>query len=350
MKFSLRLITALLLCFVLFFNSCSNFEDTKLVDDQEVAASANLKQASIEVEKGFGFGKARRDQIRQKIKEHYIKLFFRMYEKENAAAAAAVLPRDMVYKVSGWNEDQVPHAGEYEGFREIRGYFQSFLSDVDVNEIEIYYSLFDGDRVSTHTRMNATVLSTNNTFDLEITYVWEWGSRRPESVRMYYDTNLMVEAFSEGTDRFIIDRRDPDQTTEIGETPYDEKSLVSELYENFYAGDIASSFELMVPVPKVYFKGDPADFPFAGTWLGFDQVLQFVYALAGTAIPGDIEISFVSQGDRVDAVILEVWYVPATGKTFHVHTVNSWMVTPDGLLTGFINYPDTYNMKLTYQP
>jgi len=42
--------------------------------------------------------------------------------------------------------------------------------------------------------------------------------------------------------------------------------------------------------------------------------------------------------------------VYATGKPYHVHTVNSWRIAQDGLLLGFINYPDVDEVAAAYVP
>ncbi len=49
-------------------------------------------------------------------------------------------------------------------------------------------------------------------------------------------------------------------------------------------------------------------------------------------------------------VLFENWTVYATGKSYHVHTVNSWRVDGQGLLLGFINYPDVDEVASAYVP
>lgn len=60
--------------------------------------------------------------------------------------------------------------------------------------------------------------------------------------------------------------------------------------------------------------------------------------------------SYVTEGDRTDVVLLEHWTVFATGRSYFVHTVNSWRVNGQGKLMGFINYPDVDEVAAAYVP
>ena len=105
---------------------------------------------------------------------------------------------------------------------------------------------------------------------------------------------------------------------------------------------------MISPDAYVYFQG--RDNPVSGEYHGVDGALRFILNLAGTATPGEISRLYVSEGDRTDVVLFEHWMVNATGKPFHVHTVNSWRVGGDGALLGFINYPDVDAMAAAYAP
>ncbi|HWR72517.1 MAG TPA: nuclear transport factor 2 family protein, partial [Nitrospirota bacterium] len=242
----------------------------------------------------------------------------------------------------------VPFAGLYSGRDEILHLFEDYFAAVRIREYHFQYRLIDGDYVSWHFRLVADVPSTGKTFDAEFTHVWQFDGGRPVFCRSYYDTQLLVEAFTAGGPTWLMDRQNLNDDFEVRRTPYDIQSMVKTVYDLFFTGDIPGVFALLADDVYVYFKGK--DNPQSGDYHGFSRVLQFVYNLAGTAVPYDISRFSITEGDRTDVVLFEHWMVFATGKHYYVHTVNSWRINEQGKLMGFINYPDVDEVAAAYVP
>jgi ketosteroid isomerase-like protein len=279
----------------------------------------------------------------------YLDQFYRHFAGQRARALVEMLPADMSWHMIGWREDVVPFAGLYSGRDRILEFFTDYLAAIVIREYRFQYRLVDGDRVSWHFRLVADVPATGKTFDAEFTHVWQFAADgTPVFCRSYYDTQLQAEAFRIGGPTELKDRQNPSDDFRVTATPYDVQGLVTSVYDRFYAGDIQGALALLADDAAIYFKGK--DNPVSGEYHGLAGALQFVYNLAGTAAPYDIVRTYVTEGDRTDVVLFENWIVFATGKTFHVHTVNSWRVNGAGKLLGFINYPDMDDMAAAYVP
>ncbi|MFW6313047.1 MAG: nuclear transport factor 2 family protein [Spirochaetota bacterium] len=275
---------------------------------------------------------------------------FRFLEHEHRLVAA-FFPWDATLTVTSYDPDRVPLAGTYSGHRSIRSYFRELFRAIDIHDLNVQYQLADDDHVSSHVRLVATVRSTGKTLDAELVYVFRFGRHgRIDECRVFYDTQVWTRAFTPGGPEHVSDLKNPTDDHQVVPTEHDVEGLVNTVYDNFYAGNIPAVLELLSPDAEVYFKGDPATYPYAGHYTGIEGMLQFVQNLAGTAQPYNIERFYVTDGDRTDVVLFEEWTVFATGKSYHVHTVNSWRVGDDGLLLGFSNYPDSLEIEQAYIP
>jgi ketosteroid isomerase-like protein len=279
----------------------------------------------------------------------YLNRFYEQFAHEQALPIAFMLPKEMTWNHTGYRTEVIPFAGDYNGRAEILEYFRNYFSVIRVRHYQFQYKLSDGDHVSWHFRLIADVPMTGKTFDQEFIHVWRFNADgAPVECRSYYDTQIETEAFSLGGRTYVADLKDPNRDDDIKSTPYDVDGLVETIYDRFYGGDIGGALALLADDAAIYFKG--AGYPFAGTYIGKDAILQFIYNLAGTALAYDIHRFQVTEGDHTDVILFENWQVYSTGKSFHVHTVNSWRVNDAGMLMGFYNTPDTDEVAQAYVP
>lgn len=290
-----------------------------------------------------------RTEFCERPRVEYLERFYSAFRSEHAARAAALLPQKLTVHMIGWRTDVVPFAGEYTGRQEYRDLFEAFFSAINFRDYRYEYELSDGAYTTWHFRLVGYVPLTGKTFDAEFVHVWQFDEHeRPVFLRAYYDTQLLTDAFTFGGDKLLSDRKNPDDDYRVRPSRYDVKSLVASVYDRFYAGDVSGVFAMLSPNAAVYFQG--RDNPQSGEYHGFPGLLQFIQNLAGTASPGEITRGYVAAGDRVDVILFENWTVYSTGKEYHVHTVNSWRVDDQGLLLGFINYPDIDAVAAAYVP
>jgi ketosteroid isomerase-like protein len=294
-------------------------------------------------------GRSRSGDWLQRARKDYLTAFFAAYAQESRLTSR-FFPRDSQLAISGLAGGRVPLSGVYEGSGEIRGYFRRLFRTVEIRDAQLQYQLAEGDFVSSHVRILAYIPTSRAEIDLETVFVFRFGSCGfIREARMYYDTQAWTRAFgNEAGGRVYTDTRNPedDYIVSAGETPVAE--LVDGLYDLFYAGEIPAVLELLSDDAAVYFKGDPATYPFAGVYRGTAEILNFVGNLAGTAVPVEVDRFMISEGDRCDMVLFEKWSVFHTGKTYQVHTVNSWQIDSEGKLLGFSNFPDSLEISLAY--
>jgi ketosteroid isomerase-like protein len=280
---------------------------------------------------------------------NYLQRFYEHFAAGRGAAAAAMLPSALTWSHTGYRADVIPFAGDYTGERAHLEYFRDYFGALCVRQYQFQYELKTDSHVSWHFRLVAFVPATGKTFDAEFIHVWTFDDNdRPLSVRAYYDTQVELQAFTAGGATLVSDLKNPNDDYRVLPTAYDVDSLVRTVYDHFYAGDIPTVLSMLADDAAIYFKGQ--DFPFAGTYVGKPELLQFVYNLAGTALPYDIQRYQITEGDRTDVVLYENWQVFATNKAFHCHTINSWRVNEQGLLMGFGNAPDTDAVAQAYAP
>jgi ketosteroid isomerase-like protein len=305
-------------------------------------------RGAFAADEGFGGGPSG-EAAEGERRAAYLERFYRHFAGERAEPIAEMLPASMAWHMIGWREDVVPFAGPYSGRAEILSFFRDYFAAIDIREYHFQYRLMDGEHVSWHFRLVADVPSTGKRFDAEFVHVWRFGADgEPVFCRSYYDTQVQADAFTVGGATELTDRQNRTDDFRVASTTYDVQEAVKTVYDLFYAGDIPGVFALLADDVYVYFKGK--DNPQSGEYHGFDGLIQFIGNLAGTAAPYDVSRLYVTEGDRTDVVLLEHWTVFATGKSYHVHTVNSWRIDERGKLMGFINYPDVDEVASAYVP
>lgn len=279
----------------------------------------------------------------------YLREFYKHFATGRGVAAAAMLPATLTWSHTGYRASVIPFAGDYTGERAHRDYFREYFNAISIRQYQFQYELKANRHVSWHFRLVAFVPATGKTFDAEFIHVWTFDDEdRPLAVRTYYDTQVELQALTPGGQALVTDLKNPTDDYRVLPTGYDIDSLVRTVYDRFYAGEIPAVLSMLADDAAVYFKGQ--DFPFAGTYVGKPELLQFVYNLAGTALPYDIQRYQITEGNRTDVVLYENWQVFATGKAFHCHTINAWRINEQGLLMGFGNAPDTDAVAQAYVP
>jgi ketosteroid isomerase-like protein len=339
-KFSLLM----LVLSTLVLGACGNI---LVPDDASSLDSSSVPAAPQADSRNFGNGG---DWLQQARKD-YLSVFFGFVEYEKPVAAAFFGP-GATLEVTSYQPGAVPLSGSYTGTASVLGYFKNLFKAIDIRDLSIQYQLAEGDYVSSHIRLSFTGKKTGKKAEMELVYLFRFDPRTGciSSARIYYDTQVWTRALTPGGPSSLSDTRDPTDNHKIGTTSYDVENLVKTVYDKFYAGDIPSVLTMMSPKVAVYFKGDKTTYPYAGVYKEIPGLLQFIQDLAGTAVPYNIVRFQVTEGDRTDVILFEEWTVFATGKSYHVHTVNSWKVARDGLLLGFSNYPDSLEIAKAYVP
>ena len=117
------------------------------------------------------------------------------------------------------------------------------------------------------------------------------------------------------------------------------KETIQNLYAAFATGDVPSVLNLFAPDIS---WTEAAGFPYAGTYVGPEAVLNGVFARLGTewdafaAVPQQL----VAEGDTVIAIGEYSGTYKATNKPMRVPMVHVWTVT-DGKVTRFVQHTDT---------
>lgn len=90
----------------------------------------------------------------------------------------------------------IPYAGTYRGKEEARGFFETVLSSVDVNEFEPQEFLADADKVIVTGHLNLSAKSTGGTIDSDFVHVITLRDGKWSRFRDFMNTAVAVEAFS----------------------------------------------------------------------------------------------------------------------------------------------------------
>ncbi|KGE73891.1 nuclear transport factor 2 family protein [Spirochaeta lutea] len=283
-------------------------------------------------------------------RKYYLELFFAFLEHESPLVGY-FFPHYAELILTSYDPQAVPLAGTYNGRFQISEYFRQLFNTMDIHDIEVQYQLAQDPYVSSHVRLRGRFKDSGTRVDMEFVFLFQFGEEGSiTKTRVYYDTQLWTRAHQTPSDQVLQDIQHPGDDFRIRPTDYDLTGLVDQLYANFYAGDIPGVMAMLSPDAAVYFKGDQESYPYAGIYEGQENILQFIQNLAGTAQPYNIQMFQVSEGNRSDVVLFEEWTVFATGKSYHVHTVNSWDVDAQGRLGGFYNYPDSQEIAQAYIP
>lgn len=92
---------------------------------------------------------------------------------------------------------------------------------------------------------------------------------------------------------------------------------------------------------------EAAGFPYAGTYVGFDAVLENVFKRLGSEWEGftfTVE-SYVAQGDKVFAYGNYSGIYKATGKPLNARVAHLWTLK-DGQVTHFEQFVDSHTVQL----
>lgn len=117
------------------------------------------------------------------------------------------------------------------------------------------------------------------------------------------------------------------------------KSLVQELYAGFAAGDVPAVLGTMATDIE---WTEAEGYPYAGTYVGHDAVVQNVFAKLATEWEGykAEPNTLVAEGETVVALGHYSGRYNQTGKSFRTPFVHVWTVR-DGKLANFVQHTDT---------
>mgnify|MGYP001815580524 CR=1 FL=1 len=117
------------------------------------------------------------------------------------------------------------------------------------------------------------------------------------------------------------------------------REIIEKLYAGFAAGDVPAvlgSFD-----PEINWT-EAAGFPYAGTYIGPDAVLQNVFMKLATEWEGFAAVpsTYVAEGDTVVAIGEYSGKFNATGKSMKSPMVHVWTLK-DGRIVNFVQHCDT---------
>ncbi|GHD19601.1 nuclear transport factor 2 family protein [Tianweitania populi] len=117
------------------------------------------------------------------------------------------------------------------------------------------------------------------------------------------------------------------------------RALVQKLYAGFAAGDLPAVLSTMASDIE---WTEAEGYPYAGTFVGHDAVVQSVFAKLMTEWEGyqAVPDSTVAEGDTVVALGHYSGRYSNTGKSFRAPFVHVWTVR-DNKLARFIQHTDT---------
>lgn len=117
------------------------------------------------------------------------------------------------------------------------------------------------------------------------------------------------------------------------------RALVQQLYAGFAAGDVPAVLSTMAPDIE---WTEAEGYPYAGTYVGHDAVVEAVFARLATEWEGykAEPDSYVAEGDTVVALGHYSGQYNETGKSFRAPFVHVWTVR-DGKLATFVQHTDT---------
>lgn len=119
----------------------------------------------------------------------------------------------------------------------------------------------------------------------------------------------------------------------------DNKTTIQNLYGAFATGDMPTVLSILDP--QVSWT-ESAGFPYGGTYIGHDAVLEGVFARLGSewdnwaAVPAQ----FVAEGDTVVVLGTYSGTYKATGKSIEVPYVHVFKLG-DGVVKTFVQHTDT---------
>ena len=117
------------------------------------------------------------------------------------------------------------------------------------------------------------------------------------------------------------------------------REVIEKLYAGFAAGDVAAVLGSFGP--EVSWT-EAAGFPYAGTYVGPDAILQNVFMRLATEWEGFTAVPsrFVCEGDTVVAIGEYSGTYLATGKAMKTPMVHVWTLK-DGKVVNYVQHCDT---------
>jgi uncharacterized protein len=117
------------------------------------------------------------------------------------------------------------------------------------------------------------------------------------------------------------------------------RALVQQLYGGFAAGDLPTVLSTLASDIE---WTEAAGFPYAGTYVGPDAVVQGVFARLATEWEGyqAVPSKYIAEGDTVVALGHYIGRYIKTRRSFRAPFVHVWTVR-DGKLEKFVQHTDT---------
>ena len=117
------------------------------------------------------------------------------------------------------------------------------------------------------------------------------------------------------------------------------REIIEKLYAGFAAGDVPAvlgSFD-----PEISWT-EAAGFPYAGTYIGPDAILQNVFMKLATEWDGFTAVpsQYVAEGDTFVAIVKYSCTYNATGKSMKTPMVHVWTLK-DGKVVNYVQHCDT---------
>lgn len=91
----------------------------------------------------------------------------------------------------------IPYAGIYQGREEARGFFETVLSSVEINQFEPQEMLADADKVIVTGHLNLKAISTGGIIDSDFVHVITLSNNKWSRFRDFMDTSVAVAAFAQ---------------------------------------------------------------------------------------------------------------------------------------------------------
>lgn len=123
---------------------------------------------------------------------------------------------------------------------------------------------------------------------------------------------------------------------------------VRAVYDAFAKGDVPAVLGFLNPDVE---WTEAEGFPYGGTYVGPQAVLEGVFMRLGTEWDGFAAVpdEFIDGGDAVVALGEYSGTYKATGKSFRANFAHVWKVK-DGKAVGFTQYVDTLIVRRALQP
>jgi ketosteroid isomerase-like protein len=121
----------------------------------------------------------------------------RLFEAFGAADIPAILTfLDPDIAIEFYGPPVIPYAGRYKGMQQARGFFETVLSSVDINQFDAEEIYGVGDKVIVTGHLNLTARSTGRVIDSDFAHVITLRGARWLRFRDFMNTAEAVAAFT----------------------------------------------------------------------------------------------------------------------------------------------------------